>query len=289
MPNRHVHQALAPQVGPPPGLAEKAVCLAVTLRKPSNRVRLETGDVMPGTKLPLHITVEIFKSSKLRDIAKLDNRIRALVRSVSVPFPLAQGYYLVPTKLRWRVSHDLNELFEKRERLQAEFLSGYEDLKSASQELLGSVYKDWMFPLKDELESRFKAGKRYVPVQEYLDHLWIDSAEEIRRFLRREFLQMVESFANNMGRNRSEKTYRQKAEKIVSFLEGFEYRNVLGDEELEALSRQVQEIFQRAGGVRNHARLASEDEAYRQGLVDELGEVARGIKLESGEGGEPVN
>jgi len=288
-------------------LFDNTVCLAVTFHRAgkNRRVRKSEVNVVPVSSLKqseereekeekpdqsLFSTVkQIFESEHYHEAERIAREFDAWVSKRAVPCPLKRGTHLIPIAM-------LDEVYTRLDNDQAKYdaeadalLAEYDTLKIEARKGLGELYREEDYPKPERLRASFWVGRRifdfsppgegklsevvYKQERARWQQTFAEAENEVRLALRESMLALVSHLAERLqpdpdGRR---KVLRNPAvDKVVEFLELFDRRNVLNDEELKALVVRARRVL---NGDPMMAEALRQDESVREIVRRRMEEV----------------
>lgn len=266
-----------PRTHPDPGTAPttesgvQADLLELTLHRPGTRRTVDPSRLFPGPVDPSVTTsVKLFDSPTYRELAGVDRRIRSYLRRTALPLdlPLKTGTYLVPSRLRGTIEGNLRTLLAERADLQEKFLSSYPTLKKRA-------VPGVPFPTEAELESAFQADVRFTPWSDFVARLWAEAGREARQVLRRQFLEVMESFARSLEWTDDEKKrplHASTVEHACHFLATYDDRSIVDDPELTERVRRARKLF-RCDRMEEFTREMRKNDDRRRAVGEEASDL----------------
>ena len=248
-----------------PDLFEKAICLAVSLRKPGNRRKLSASLVDVDADKDLISAQKILLSCEhLKTIDHYDGEIRRYLYTRCLPSLFKEGVYLVPIGMVEEVEAKLNAFADKRKQLVGAFVTAYPSLIEEAQKRLRAAFNPQDYPSSERMEANFRMEWRYIAFsvpgtlktvshemfrkeQEKAQQQWAEALEEVRALLRTHLSELVQHLVDRLSGN--DKGAKPKVFKntlvtnMTEFLETFEARNLTDDMELASVVKRAKELL----------------------------------------------
>ncbi|MFH0901555.1 MAG: hypothetical protein V2A73_13085 [Pseudomonadota bacterium] len=247
-------------------LFDNTVCLAVTFHRVGRHRRVRRGEVeiVPAfaSRWPeekpdqsrFTIGKQIFASDHYHKAERIAHDFDSWMQRRAVPCPLKRGTNLIPIAM-------LDEVYARLDKAQAEYgteadalLAEYDELKQEAQRGLKGLYREEDYPLPERLRAAFWVERRmfdfsppgeaklteavYRQERERWQQTFAEAEDEVRMALRESMLTLVSHLAERLqpSLDGKKRVLRDSAvDKVVEFLELFDRRNVLNDDELKAL------------------------------------------------------
>lgn len=258
----------------PEQIARETVILRLSTHSLGLRKKLATADVAPDADEALvHVGKDVLDkgAEPIKAIRKADSQAAAWIKMRRIENPiLAAGSHLIPLRLIPDVREFLAWYSRKREDLVWEFCAQYEDLKADARDRLAPQglydpddYPDvdavreafsveWSFDASINLPEAMREHRDqvyravYAEQRDRAESQWREATEEIRQALREGFRVLVSHMASQLAPDpqtgKPRKLYDSMLEKVTTFLDGFEARDLTRDGELGALVAQARQI-----------------------------------------------
>jgi len=249
----------------PPVESEKAICLALSLRKPGNTRKLSASFVeVDADKELISAQKTLLSSEHLKTIDHYDGEIRRYLYSHCLPSLFKDGVYLVPIGMVEEVEAKLNAFAEKRQQLVLAFLEVYPALIEDAKNRLRAAFSLSDYPPAERLERMFRMEWRYVAFsvpgtlrtvskelfkkeQEKAANAWTETLEEVRTLLRTHMAEMVSHMVERLSGNDSKGKPKVFKNTLVSnmteFLNAFDARNLTDDAELAQIVSKARHLL----------------------------------------------
>ena len=262
-----------------PNLMETCVALnldlgAFRVRRKARAAKVEQGAMLSADMMDGHVltdadlkwvsaTKRILDSDCHRKVAARDRELRAYLKVHALPSPLKSGMFLLPIGLVEDVSVKIEEFEQERAELVEEFADEYDAVIEAARERLGSLFNAEDYPPVNVARASFTCqwqllafsvpGKLkevshaiWKKEQAKAEAHWREVSVEVQRALRESFRDLIGHMADRLtpdggGERRVFKT--ASVTKVVEFLELFNKRNVIGDDELATLVDQARDVL----------------------------------------------
>lgn len=272
---------------------DRAICLSVELRKPSNR---RAGDLTKVTTDAdpemLGLSKRLFDSDEFQRIGRIDSETRRYLKKRCLPSPLRAGIYLVPIPLVEQVDARLRHYFALRAEAIEGFLLTYPQSIDEARDRLNSQFDQSDYPDIEQLRAAFSAHSQYLTfgVPEQLASLnsdlfdrakeeaaarWTEAADQIQLALRQAMQELVAHMVDRLtpGEDGKKKLFMSSTlENVTDFLETFKARNITDDHELESLVTQAQAVL--AGADVDAIR---KNENFRAELREQFAQVQESL------------
>ena len=248
-----------------PDLFEKAICLAVSLRKPGNRRKLSASLVDVDADKDLISAQKILLSCEhLKTIAHYDGEIRRYLYTRCLPSLFKEGVYLVPLGMVEEVEAKLNAFADTRKQLVGAFVTAYPSLIEEAQKRLRAAFNSSDYPSTERMEANFRMEWRYIAFsvpgtlktvshemfrkeQEKAQRQWAEALDEVRALLRTHLSELVQHLVDRLSGN--DKGAKPKVFKntlvtnMTEFLETFDARNLTDDSELASVVKRAKDLL----------------------------------------------
>ena len=235
-------------------LFEKAICLAVSLRKPGNHRKLSASLVdVDADKDLISAQKTLLSCEHLKTIDHYDGEIRRYLYTRCLPSLFKEGVYLVPIGLVEEVEAKLTAFADKRKQLVSAFLEAYPALIDEAQKRLRAAFNATDYPSVERIGQCFRMEWRYIAFsvpgtlktvsremfrkeQEKAERQWQEALEEVRTLLRTHMAELVQHMVGRLSE--SDKSGKPKVFKntlvtnMTEFLDTFDARNLTDDTEL---------------------------------------------------------
>ena len=246
-------------------LSDRAICLALSLRKPGNHRKLSASLLeVDADKESISAQKMLLSSDHLKTIDHYDGEIRKFLYTRCLPSLFKDGVYMVPTVLIEEVEAKLTAFSEKRSQLVAAFLEAYPTLAQEAETRLRAAYNPSDYPPVERLEMAFRMDWRYVAFsvpgalktvsrelfrkeQQKAANQWQEAMEEIRALLRTHLAEMVNHMTERLsgsGKEGKPKIFKNTlVTNMTEFLDCFEARNLTDDKELSDCVKRARELL----------------------------------------------
>jgi len=287
-PNQKVKEG-GPVKGATIDLRKASMLMALTFQRPGVRRKVDSNSV--GTDADssmIHVAKDIIDSEKLKAIQSFDYRVYAYVRFRTLPFSgLRHGVYLLPDGLVQSLHNYLKERAAEREKMVEEAVEEYPKLVEAAKERLGSLYDPNDYPSAETFRAAFGVSWKFFTM-EVSDRLrsidaeafdeerakaeaaWAGAVDEVRSALRVGFAGMVEHMIEILTDKDGKGPRRFKGstiEKLVTFIDIFDARNITNDKELKKVVAQAKKLLD--GVDAESLRITSRTkEAEAEGIIE---------------------
>jgi hypothetical protein len=267
------------------GWGEKAVCLALSLRKPGNSRKLSASLVeVDADKELISAQKTLLSSEHLKTIEHYDGEIRRYLYSHCLPSLFKDGVYLVPLALIEEVEQKLNAFADNRQKLVAAFLEVYPALIEDAKTRLRAAFNPNDYPPAERLEKLFRMEWRYVAFsvpgtlrtvskelfkkeQEKAANAWAETLEEVRTLLRTHMAElvghMVDRLSGTDDKGKPKVFKNTLVSNMTEFLNSFDARNLTDDAELAQIVGKARQLL---SGV--DAQTLRTSQALRSSLRD---------------------
>lgn len=196
----------------------------------------------------------------LKPIAKIANKARSYLTSLSLPFPI-NGMLFIPKDLISKVDVKLQEFKDDFDYEVRKFLTDYPELRSLAMTYLEDLFNEMDYPV--DVVSKFGFAWRFImmdvpgnsgilspEVYEREKEKFVQTMEEARQLaiesLREEFANMVERITERFtnGVDGKPKVFKNTTvNSFYEFFENFKERNIFKDEDLTELVDRAQAIL----------------------------------------------
>jgi len=279
-------------------LFDNTVCLAVTFHRAGQHRRIRQGEAEVvstsgnGDKPDqerFSVGKRIFASDHYRAAMKIAGKFDQWLRKRAVPCPLKRGTELIPVGM-------LDEVYAELDRAQTAYnaeadslLAEYEKLKADARRDLKDLYREEDYPTPARLRQSFWVERRmfdfsppgeaklsetvYRQERQRWTDTFAEAEDEVRQALRESLLMLVSHLAERLQPSPDGKKkvlHDSAVDKVVEFLELFDRRNVLDDEELKALVVRARRVL---NGDSSMADALRQDGAVREIVRRRMDEV----------------
>jgi len=290
-------------------LFDNTVCLAVTFHRAGQHRRIRRGEAevissVNNTDKPdqdqFSVGKKIFSSEHYRSAMRIAIKFDVWMHNRAVPCPLKRGTELIPVGM-------LDEVYAKLDQAQAEYsaeadalLAEYDQLKQEARQKLKDLYREEDYPEPNRLRQSFWVERRmfdfsppgeaklsesvYRQERDRWQQTFAEAENEVRLALRESMLVLVSHLAERLkplpdGKKR--KLHGSAVDKVVEFLDLFDRRNVLNDNELKVLVAKARQVLSADNMMTEALR---EDETIRNIVGRRMEEVKTGLNalIESG-------
>ena len=241
----------------------------------------------------LRASKKLVDPEALKPVAKVINKARSYVTSVSLPFPI-KGMEFVPKEMITRVDGRLTEFkTDFNDRVQT-FVESYDRLREAATVHLAELFNEMEYPL--DIRSKFAFIWRFIildvpngntailapEVSEREKEKFVHTMEQARELavcsLREEFADMVERITERFsnGQNGNSKVFKNgTVNNFYEYFETFKERNIFKDAQLAELVDRAKTILggQSAEEIRSNEYLKERIRDGMQGVETAMGEI----------------
>jgi hypothetical protein len=247
-----------------------------------------TGDVQTDAdKAWFSITKKIIRSKTYSKLCSLSLKFTDWLRFYEVKSPFSRGYHLIPISLVDVVYARLDEVEKEYMSLAAVFVQEYEQCKEQAKLRLGLMYEECNYPSVDRIRNGFRVDRRLmeltVPGQSKVgsainnlekskaQRQWQEAAEEVTYALREQFRELVAHLADRLepwsdGKRRA--LHASAVDKVVEWMNLFNNRNILNDDEMDKLVAQAKEVMKG-----KPAKMLRDNDTMRVQLQGEMNKV----------------
>jgi hypothetical protein len=151
-------KALEEITAPPKFQIDTAICVTVTLKRPSNTGSVDLSTIeVDAEKSALRVSKELLKSAAFQKIQSLDVQIRQYMHEVCIPGHkfLKGGMYLVPPTMLTTVDEMLIGFFEQRAALIEEFISSYPQNVEEAKNRLRALFNEAEYLSPNQIRNGF--------------------------------------------------------------------------------------------------------------------------------------
>jgi len=288
-------------------LFDNTVCLAITFHQTGQHrqvrrgeaevIALESRQISDSGDKPnqekFSIGKKIFTSDYYKKAMSIAHKFTVWLHKRAIPCPLKRGTELIPVGM-------LDEVYAKLDEAQTEYnaeidalLLEYEQLKQDARQDLKELYRedDYLEPtqfrrafwVERKLFDFSPPGKAklseavYQQERDRWQKIFVEAENEVKLALRESMLKLVSHLAEKLqptpdGKKRILKD--SAVDKVVEFLELFDRRNVLDDQELKALVARARQVLKRDDMMGEALR---QDDAIRDIVSRRMDEVKAGL------------
>lgn len=279
-------------------LFDNTVCLAVTFHRAGQHRRIRRGEAevvstagsgeKPNQE-QFSVGKRIFTSDHYQTAMRVAHKFDQWLRKRAVPCPLKRGTELIPVGM-------LDEVYAELDRAQTAYnaeadslLAEYEKLKADARRDLKDLYREEDYPTPARLRQSFWVERRmfdfsppgeaklsetvYRQERQRWTDTFAEAEDEVRQALRESLLMLVSHLAERLQPSPDGKKkvlHDSAVDKVVEFLELFDRRNVLDDEELKALVVRARRVL---NGDSSMADALRQDGAVREIVRRRMDEV----------------
>ena len=262
-------------------LARTTVILSLRMTRAGNRRRVSSNQVeVDADKDAISVNKELLESDEFKEIVSFDGYVRRWLYTRSLPAygTLKSGIYRIPTGLVSQIDAQLQMCRAERDALVDAFIEAYPARVQAAKTRLRSLFNPTDYPPAVLLPELFTFEFRYMAVsvptalssisQELLQReiakaeVAVKSeADEIKLALRQSFAELIDHAASRLAVKDGKKLIFRDTlvSNITEFLEFFNARNVVGDDDLSGLVDRARDVM---SGIENPDKLR-EDGALR--------------------------
>ena len=145
-----------------PTVAEGTVMLSLTVGQVTNRKKVDTSSVQSDIdEEMLHVGVDLYKASELKDCQTFLSRMKLRIKSYSVPSFFRGGIYLVKHEAFQSVDEYLQGAVVEFAPLVDAFAAVSEERKEESRARLGSAFDPSDYPTPEQIKKLFKIEWRW--------------------------------------------------------------------------------------------------------------------------------
>jgi len=267
-------------------LVDKTVFLKVSFGILGNSKKVSGSDVLntDADVDRVKVSKTLLESSEYEAIKKADTKMRTYLYNTCLLFDM--GIMLLPWGLVETVNARLEEYAQERGALVNDFIKVYPKMCEDARQHLGSLYNEADYPSVDVIKAKFSFQFRLLSLsvpgklksisaamfkqETEKAAAQIQSAlDDITLLMRQELLDMVTNLEDRLtpGDEGKPKKFKETTvTNLQSFLDGFDIRNVAGDEELSKLVAKAKEIV---GGTSAPTLRSSDEfrEKVRSGMA----------------------
>lgn len=244
----------------------------------------------------LHTSVDIFKSPELDKIRTCDGAMRNWLRYMQVPGAekvMGGGRYLVSVNHIDKIEDKLDEYAKDREAAIDAFGKAYPELVKQAKAKLKSGFDEKHYPSFSVVRKRFRfefsyqsfgvdnkiesiSKKLWQREKEKAEQFWKNAGEEFTTAMRVGLLELTSKLADVLtpGDDGAKKRFHKNhVENIIEWLDLFEGRNVMGDEELAKVAGECKTLIHKyeMGAIRKDADV-------RTALVENFGRINKNLE-----------
>jgi len=241
------------------------------------------------------VNKRIFSSDHYQAAMSIAHKFSAWLHNRSVPCPLKRGTELIPVTM-------LDEVYAELDRAQTEYgveadalLAEYEQLKQEAQQRLKDLYREDDYATPEQLRRAFWVERRmfdfsppgeaklseavYQQERNRWQETFAEAEQEVRLALRESMLSLVSHLAEKLqplSDGKKVVLHESAVNKVVEFLDLFDRRNVLNDQELKVLVAKARQVLNGDGMMTEALR---RDETVRDIVSRRMEEVKTGLNF----------
>lgn len=192
------------------------------------------------------------------------NEFWAWLKNRSIPSSaFSHGRFLIPRTLILAAQQRIERFRHERELLIDEFEKKYDEAKKDAKKRLGDQFNEALYPPFEYIRARYGVTHRWrsYDVDAHLSEVseelhreeaekaraeWADTAIELRDVLRSEMVNLVEHFADRLGKDeetgKPKTFYGTRLTRLVEFLDTFADRNLTNDDELASIAKKAKAL-----------------------------------------------
>ncbi len=274
-------------------LVDKTVFLKVSFGILGNSKKVSGSEVLntDADADRVKVSKTLLEASEYESIKKADTKMRTYLYNTCLPFDM--GIMLLPWGLIETVDTRLKEYSAERAALVDDFIKVYPTLCEDARQHLGSLYNEADYPSVDAIKAKFSFEFRMLSLSVPGKLKQISAAmfaqetekaaaqiqsalEDTTLLMRQELLDMVTNLEDRLTPGDEGKPKKFKESTVTNlqeFLNGFDIRNVAGDEELSKLVAKAKEIV---GGTSAPTLRSSDEfrEKVRAGMASVKDQLA---------------
>lgn len=299
-------------------LVGNSAIFEIHIRQPTFRKKVNSRQfvqtLMPSAGVSydvIYISKDLIDKGYLKALERQRSDVLKSIRSMSLPsagIAFGNGQYLVPLSTAEYIKRLVEDYEKRRNSLLEQFEADYEYLKSKAKSKLGPLfdpldYSDFSFiRAAYKVEYRFHSAnvpeefrkmsaELYQQERRRVNEVVENEVKYIRESLRSQFVELVDYFAANLGRDpetgKTIKVKETRVNEILEFLELFNNKNVLNDAEMGALVDKAKSAL-RGVGVRQlnsseelRQHIEAQFNVIKSGIDDSTVAASRAIKTDS--------
>ena len=282
---------------------KRTVCLEISCSIPGVKRKMNTHDLDENADQGLiHVSKDLLDSPELKAISALDAKMMMYLRTIESPGAfLKRGMYLIANGLVGEVEKKLNNnsddpnllgLIQKRKALIKGFIAKYPELMAAARVRLKEHYDESQYPTAAELERCFKVSYRWFQLgmpenvkminpDIFMQEQESNSFNGIHQALRQGFLQMLETINGslNPGNGKKKKFKAVTVEKLLTFFDTFDKRNITDDAQLTKMVQEAKSLLVsgKAGTIKPEALAADlrDNDGFRKKIQGKFGSICK--------------
>lgn len=268
---------------------ESSVCLVLQFSSLWTKRAVSTEHLdVEADKSMFHISKDLFEAPELKAIQKIDREIRGWLGDRSLPSPLfKRAAMLFSVDMIEDVYEFLESKAKERTALIEKLVEASPRIIREAKERLKDQWKKSEYPSKEALEQAFDLRWQviewgpdkklktiskaiYDKERKKAEAEWADATSQIRDALRGGMQELITHMVDRLaGEGGEAKRFKQASiDKIELFLETFNKRNILGDDDLKAL---VDKARKAMSGV--DAKMLRDDDKARTSVTKSFGEI----------------
>lgn len=268
-------------------MQKDCVCLQLHVRMPGVRAKADKSklDLGGADQDMISMSKKIVDSAEYRKVRHCVSEMRAFLRTQSLPAPtLRGGFHMIPLPLIEKVEEKLDGLRNDFFAYVDAFIAAYENgLIDDARKRLGDLFDEDDYPTAAKLRGGFDVQTVYISLdvpgrlrtvsqalfekeRERASKRWKALEEEATAVLRAEMKSLVDKMVEQLGttENGRKKSFRQSnVDKLTTFMENMEFRNVNDDAELAKLVNSATRLL---NGV--DVDSVKKDDTYRNAVRD---------------------
>lgn len=263
-------------------ISDDAVAFVFSISQWGNRRVANLGDVATDAdKSMLHLTKTLIDSDEYKAIGRWMNETKGWLMARSVPSFFRDGCYLFRLSMVADVEKHLRFAETIKRGLVDKLLEVYPAQIETARERLAGQFNVGDYPTIEELRRAFFWSYQWIAFgipeglppeirqqeMEKAKNMWEEAAQSITIALRESFNGLIRHAREKLqpGEDGKPRIFRDTlVTNIKDFLETFQARNIVGDDELAALVAKAQAVI---GGV-DKAQALRDDQALRDSVKD---------------------
>lgn len=277
-------------------LWDKAVCLSVVLRTPTQRRKVSNGEYHLTEEVEadaVSLTKRLWHSKEFSKIMRLDRQFKADLAIYALPTALLRGgIYPIPISLIDKVRTLLDEFMATRQEAVDAFLGSYQSQIDKAKIELKDLFKPSDYPAEYRLAKSFQVEYQWLTFNtpSALEHvseeffekekkraheMWSNATAKIEAAMFESFSQLLSHLANSLAVNPDgsrARLHKSTVDKVATFLSHVKDRNITNNDELVSLAAQADNIIH---GV-NVDDLRS-DVRFRKQTADSINKIKAGV------------
>ena len=279
-------------------LSEKTVFLKVRTGMIGNSKKVKQ-DVLTtdADKTLVKVSKTLLDSPELTAIRSGDQNIRIWLGKVCLPFD--SGVLLLPINAIPNVNQKLTDYKKERQELVDAFLDVYPALRDKAKQQLGSLFNLDDYPNPDKVKGKFAFEFNYITfeVPEKLKEISPElfyaesdkaakqlkvAVDEIAVFMRQNLLKLTEHLSDRLvpgDDGKPKKLHQSAITNLKEFLETFDLRNVVNDQQLSEQVKKVSALIEgvTADKLRESDTFRAEIQAQMEAVTKTLGTLVEEV------------